>query len=294
MAYFLNRGQVVTLGTGTAEGTGGPSGAIPLSENTIQSFNGDLFKYNQSFYVDIILATQTISAAVTVTGLQTFDVTVPGDAFTHYKFEVGDSVVLGDGVDNFNAEIVTVTPHSTVTGTGTLELRLTDPHAEAVDATQVITAADIDNPTGSRVDINVDGTFAAAVGHDVPFSEVNSLSVGNYSISNAAGIQEIDFLYDETTPPDSEFRIFTFNSLQADVIVSQVEAEIAAGRTTLTLNFNRTDTTFTTLNAEKELHIGSKNTNSTAIVLPVTLPTNLSIRAGEGIEDIFLINNPGA
>ena len=47
--------------------------------------------------------------------------------------------------------------------------------------------------------------------------------------------------------------------------------------------------TFDRLGVTKPLHIGSKNTNSSTIVTPITLPAGLTIEAGDGVEDIFLI-----
>ncbi len=279
MAHFLNRGQTFTIGDGSG----------PTEENTIQSFNGELYKYNQSFYVDIILASQAFAAtAVTVTGNQEFEIpALTVDAFAHYKFEVGDSVVLTDNstpeAEMFNAEIVSINFSTRV-----LTLRLTDPHEAHPNQTTTLLIGDV-NRTTSRVDIGVDGTFADLVAHDVPFSEINSLSVGNIDVFNAAGIVEIDFLFDETTPADSEFRIFTNNTATGVSLSEAIRGEISAGRATLTFGFNSTRTSFVGLDAEKPLHVGSKNTNSTAIVLPITLPANLTIRAGEGIEDLFLI-----
>ena len=50
-----------------------------------------------------------------------------------------------------------------------------------------------------------------------------------------------------------------------------------------TIDFNR-------LGTQKNVLIGSKNTNSAVITTPITLPAGTTIRSGEGVEDIFLIS----
>ena len=306
MAVLLKRGGHFITGNGSAPGL----------ENTIQSFNGDLYKYNQSFYVNIVspdhirqasAAAVTganqffISAGTNVTNRQLITVTLPQATFVNDEIEVGDTLGLSDSthtdiaVYNFTITEVNYTEGD---ARGTVVARLNDPHPSSITVSAHITEASI-----TAVQSLSATTFYFQIGVGSAYDELGRLTGGDH-------FQELDL--DSDTGTDIEiYNGGVANTLGGSTITNGyydfgrkivefwfgTEAAANAARAALVaelpgnliletqldvINFDR-------LGTVKPLHIGSKNTNSSTIVTPITLPPMVTIEAGVGVEDIFLI-----
>ena len=299
MANFLRQGQHFVIGNGSGQG----------EENTIQSFNGLLYKYNQGFFVELISPDHILQADAAsvdndneffiasntnvVSGsATTIEVTLPANTFEEDELEVGDFVALRDsthparGVYRYQITEVSYTDGDS---NGTIMATLQNPHPvnDTYSDVDIISSEAFDYGGSHIVDIHLadipglpfldGGHFQTVTVDSDGGTNVDLVTSGN----PAANITNI--YYD---PSRNILELWTDTLANRNTLNSQIQAALPGDldivTSTQTVSFDRLGTT-------KDILVGSKNTNSAVIATPITLPEGVIIRSGEGVEDIFLI-----
>ena len=273
MAIILQKGQTFTIGT---------------DENTIQSFNGGIGGTKGNMYVDVIIVNQTITTTpteISVTGDNTFTVTVTG-ASGSSKYEAGDEVQLyktGDKDASLHNGIISSVSHSS--GNVVLEVYITDPHADPHSTTSATVLSSAVTRSTRYVTIAAP-TFTPVIPSSVTplfAGDITSLTVNGGEVSSLSGIQAYEY--------NGSAFVLTFGDDQraAAAVTTLQQALDLDGE--IDMSYTATTEEFDRLDSEHHIHVGSKTNTTVAVVTPITLPSGLTIRAGQGVGDIFLIKD---
>ena len=301
MAYLLQKGQ--SFITGDGDGTGTP--AVPANnENTIQSFNGGIGGTHQNMYIEIsavgTVITHVGSSPAGLHGEDPFSFDITAAAANRSKVEVGDTVLLynnADKDDTSHSFLITEVTHDT---NGDIELTgyVTDyANGDVVQATDSgVVAGDI---TNNNQYLNI---ITDAFGAEEPANRIfsNHISAAEF-IYNDGAAQEVDLLTQfpgldgVEYRPGSDTLLLIFENTQqctaaATTLRDHINNDDLDNTVLVRLTYDVTDTglTWDRMDSEHIIHVGSKTNTTVETVTPITLPANLTIKAGSGVGDIFL------
>ena len=286
MAIILRKGQEFVTGSGTG------------AENTIQSFNGGIGGTKGNMYVDLIIDGADITITpnpVSVTGTNQFEVSTASTPVSS-RLEVGDAIVLYDNDDEdatrHNAEIASITDNGTNTE---MMVFITDPHNDPHTTSATgLERGDVSRSTRFVTVSGITFTPAIAAGHAPIYrGDINSIvfdgnpDTDSYEVVEGPGVEAYE------VNANGNIVITYRNTQRASVAVVDIQAALANSNSattgTVDLTYHSTTEEFDKMDGEHRIHVGSKTNTTVAVVTPITLPSGLTIRAGSGVGDIFLI-----
>ena len=165
-----------------------------------------------------------------------------------------------------------------------LTATITDPHVDEIDVTGTVDPAT--GVTRSTRFVTIHTTLTPTIdASNLPLfaGSWQSIQANGGEISSLTGIQAYEY--------NGNAFVLTFDTdaNATSAVTNLITAFTTDG--TLTATYLATRETFNRLDAEHRIHVGSKTTTTAVLATPITLPDGLTIRAGENVQDIFLIDN---